>query len=57
MKRLAYLVCYYGPGSRASVGGDDDTAVEYAADDGGAGAGCFGERDALGMEGGVAVVV
>ena len=52
-----YFVCDYGAGGCARVGGDDDAAVEDAADDGGAGAGGFGEGDAAGVEGGIAIVV
>lgn len=53
----AHLVCYYGPGRRSCVGRYDDAAIEYAAHDRRAGAGGFWKRNALGVEGGVAVVV
>ena len=53
----ADLVGDDGPARGARVGGDDDAAIVDAADDGGAGGGGFGERDALGVEGEVPVVV
>ena len=52
-----YLVSYYGSGGGSCVGCYYDAADEDAADDCGAGACGFGEGDAAGVEGGVAVVV
>ncbi len=54
---LAVLVRNYGPGGSSRICCDDNTAIVEAADDGCAGAGGFGERDAAGVEGDVAVVV
>lgn len=52
-----YLIGYYGTAGCSSVGGDDNAAIEDAADDCSSSAGSFGERDAFGVEGGVPVVV
>ena len=51
------LVCDNGTGGRSGVSSDNDATVKDTADDGGSGAGGFGQRDAFGMEGSVAVVV
>jgi hypothetical protein len=56
-RRVAHLVCYYGTGSGSGICGNDDTAIVEAADDGGTGGCGLGERDALGVEGEVPVVV
>jgi hypothetical protein len=53
----AYLVCYYGSAGGSGVCCDDHTSVEETAHDGRSGAGGLWERDALGVEGGIAVVV
>lgn len=54
---ILYLIGDDWAGGGAGVGGDDDAAVKDAAYDGGAGAGGFGKGEALGVEGGIAVVV
>ena len=52
-----YLVCYYGPAGRACVCSNYHAAVEETANNGGSGARGLGQRDALGVEGRIAVVV
>lgn len=53
----AYLVCYYRSARCSGICCYYDAAIEEAADDCGSGTCGFGERDALGVEGEVAVVV
>ena len=53
----AHLVGDNGAAGGARVGGNDDTAVEETADNGGARACGFGQRHALGVKGRIAVVV
>jgi len=54
---VGYLVGDDRPGGRARVGGNDDSAIVEAADNGGSGGGRFGERDSTGVEGEIPVVV
>jgi hypothetical protein len=55
--RETYLVCYYGTAGGTCVCRNDDAAVEETSDNGGSCAGGVWQRHALGVQGGVAVVV
>ena len=51
------LVSYYRSAGGSCVGGDDHAAVVETSDDGGSRRGGFGERDTLGVQRKIAVVV
>lgn len=53
----AHLVCNDRTRGGSRIGGDHDATVEDATDNCSSGAGGFGQWDAFGMEGGIAVVV
>lgn len=55
--RAAHLVCDYRPAGCACVCCNDDAAVEQRTHNGRSCAGRLGQRHALGVEGGIAVVV
>jgi hypothetical protein len=52
----AHLVCYNGPARCSCVCGNNNSTVEETAHDSGAGTCGLGERDALGVKCGIAVV-
>ena len=55
--RWTYLISNYRPTRRTRICCNDNTAIVDAADDCCAGGGCFRERNTLGVEGEVSVVV
>jgi hypothetical protein len=57
MAGMAHLVCYYRTAGGPCICCNHHAAVEQAAHDGGSCACRLGQRDTLGMEGRIAVVV